>query len=348
MPSPITEEAVRIIDAAPAQGPLQSTGYADVLSPRAGALAEVLRDRKVAKAAADYRAADARADQAQTWFKRLGGAAAYCGFGAAALAGVLLYLGDGPSQEALRANLGLAQFVLLVVSLLCAFVLFLSKPYRTWRTQRGDAEAMRLQFFAFMMSGRGVPRDGEAPLLPLQLECFRRHLLDDQRGFFARRGPQQRRTVLLWKVLGIVSLVLVLGASVPQLLRLAPFGLLPEFVRFFIVQLPFDQRGYALAGLFGGAIQGLVAALAAISPAQRNADRYKEMLGRLNEYAQAELDAARLAAAAGDADAVHEFVKRVSDELAAEGKEWLVLQQVLSELALGQLARQPKVSPTAS
>jgi hypothetical protein len=341
MPSPITEQAIEIIEAAPAQGPLRSADYADRLPPEAGALARVLRSEEIVKAVADYRAADAGAGAAQTWFRRLGQASAYGGFLAAVLGGALLYLGSDPSQETLRANLGLAQFALLAVSLLCAFVLFVSKPYRAWRTERGKAEAMRLRVFALIVGGRSERKDGEAALLPLQLECFRRHLLDDQRKFFARRGPQQRRIVLVWKILGAVSLLFVLAASLPQLLRLVHAGLLPEIVRTLIAQLPLDQKGYTLVGLLGGSLQGLVAALAVISPAQRNAERYKEMCERLERYAQVELDGVRAEAAAANANAVRDFARRVSDDLAEEGKEWLLLQRVLSELAQGQLARQP-------
>jgi hypothetical protein len=342
MPSPITEQAIEIIEAAPADGPLGSADYADRLRPEAGALARLLRGDEIVKAAAEYRAADARAATGQTWFRGLGQASAYSGFAAAALGGVLLYLGAEPSQETLRANLGLAQFALLALSLFCAFALFVSKPYRTWRTERGKAEAVRLRMFALIVGGRSERQDGEAALLPLQLECFRRHLLDDQRKFFARRGPQQRRIVWAWKVLGIVSLLFVLAASAPQLLRLEYVVPLPEIVRALIERVPLDQKGYALVGLLGGSLQGLVAALAVISPAQRNAERYQEMRERLDRYAQVELDKVRADAAAANAEAVRDFARRVSDDLAEEGKEWLLLHQVLSEMALGQLARQPR------
>ena len=342
MPHPITEEAIRIIDAAPAHGPLRPVEYAEALPGRAAALARVLTGSKIAETAGRFAAADASAIKAQTGFRRLGRASAYSGFAAAALGGALLYLGSESSQEALRANLGLAQFVLLAISLMCAFLLFVSKPYRTWRAERGNAEAMRLKVFALMMSGQSAPKDGEAPLLPLQLECLRRHLLNDQRKYFARRGPQERRTVLVWKVLGAVSLLLVLGASAPQLLRLDPFGLLPEVVRTAIALVPLDQKGYALVGLFGGSLQGLVAALAVISPAQRNADKYKEMLGQLDKYADARLEAVRLAASEADGVAVGEFAKGVSNYLAEEAREWLLLQEALSEMTLSQLAQQSK------
>ena len=200
MDASITEEAIKIIDSAPAHGPLRPADYRAALPARAAALARVLADHRISDAAEKYQLADMAAIRAQTTFARLGRTSAYAGFIAAVLGGFMLYL--NPSNEALRSYVGLAQFVFLLISMFTALALFLFKPYRTWRTQRSAAEALRLQIFAYMMSGRAEAREMDAPLLPLQLECFRRHLLVDQRLFFARRGPQQYRTVLVWRTVG--------------------------------------------------------------------------------------------------------------------------------------------------
>jgi len=169
MTSAITEEAIRIINAAPSHGPLQPAQYAKALPPRAAALALLLKNEKIAKAAEDYSEADASAGYAQERFKRLGWTAAYSGFLAAFLGGVLLYLGSDPSTQSMRTNLGLLQSILLGVSLFCAFLLFLLKPYREWRVQRGDAEVRRLQIFALMMSDQGTAGENEVPLPCLSL-----------------------------------------------------------------------------------------------------------------------------------------------------------------------------------
>ncbi len=342
MPSPITEEAIRIIEAAPEHGPLQPIEYANALPPQAGVLARLLHDEEIAKAAGTYRDADLLAGTAQTWFRRLGAGAAYSGFFAAVLGGVGLYLGSGPSQETLQSNLGLAQLFFLALSLLCAFLLYVFKPFRTWRTQRGSAEASRLRVFALMMNGRSVVQDGELPLLPLQLECFRRHLVDGQRRFFARRGPQQRRLVVVWKILGGVAILLVLAAGLPQLLRLKQLGLLPESLVNQIERVPWGEKASVLVGLLGGSLQSLLAALIVISPVQRNAEKYEAMLKELDKYASEPLDAVRAAAVSGDSASVRGFAKAISDDLAEEGKEWRLLHQVLSEMALTQLASQRK------
>ena len=310
MTSPTTEEAKTIIDAAPSYGPLRPVEYAAALPPRAGALARVLQKMEIVDAARDYARADADAGDAQGQFNRLGWTAAYSGFSAAVLGGILLYMGSDPSTATIRANLGLLQSLFLSVSLLCALVLVFFKPYRGWRNRRGDAEVKRLQIFALMMKANEAAAEGEAPLLPLQLECFRRHLFHDQRDFFTRRGRQQSMTVLAWRVVGAFALLLVLASLFPQLVRLQALGLLPDALQKLVAGLPLDQKHYVLAGLIGGSLQGLLAALAVMSPAERNAGKYREMRGLFERYTSEDLAAARAAAAAGDVDLVREFAVR--------------------------------------
>ena len=342
MTSPTTEEAKTIIDAAPSYGPLRPAEYAGALPPRAGALARVLRQMEIVDAGRDYARADA---DAQGQFNRLGWTAAYSGFSAAVLGGILLYMGSDPSTATIRSNLGLAQSLFLSVSLLCALVLVFFKPYRRWRNRRGDAEVKRLQIFALMMKANEAAAEGEAPLLPLQLECFRRHLFHDQRDFFTRRGRQQSMTVLAWRVIGAFALLLVLASLFPQLVRLQAVGLLPEALQKLVAGLPLDQKHYVLAGLIGGSLQGLLAALAVMSPAERNAGKYREMRGLFEKYTSEDLTAARAAAAAGDVDLVREFAVRITEDLAAEGREWLILHGVLSEMAPRWFAQQNRGTP---
>lgn len=340
--SDITAEAIAIIEAAPGYGPLRPMEYAQALPPRAGALARVLVDQKIVEVAQKYAADDIGAGDAQARFKRLGWTAAYSGFCAGALGGFILYLGSDPATGWLRSNLGLAQSALLAVSLVSALWLVLRKPYRKWRVQRGDAEASRLRLFAHMMAGESREQPGEAPLLALQFECFHRHLFLDQRRFFARRGWQQRMTVWLWRVAGFVALVLVLASAFPQLLRLEALGLLPAAFVKFISELPFEQNHFVLAGLIGGSVQSLLAALTVMSPAQRNAAKYKEMRSLLDKYTAEKLHEVRAAAAAGERETVDQFFTQVARDLAAEATQWLVLQEVLSELAMKRLIEQQK------
>ena len=149
-PEEIAREAAGVIASAPGYGPLRPVEYAKELPPRAAALASVLMDEKIVEAAGRYQTCDAAAGKAQQRFKHWGWLAAYSGFLAAGLGGGLLYLGPEPSMAWARSNLGLAQSILLGLSLAFAFLLYALKPYRKWRVQRGDAEAKRLQVFALI------------------------------------------------------------------------------------------------------------------------------------------------------------------------------------------------------
>ena len=143
-----------------------------------------------------------------------------------------------------------------------------------------------------------------------------------------------------WRVVGFIALLLVLASVTPQLLRLEAVGLLlPEAVQRFIAGLPLGERHYALAGLIGGALQGLLAALTVMSPAERNAAKYKDMRKLLDKYTADGSKpyaggAGRRAAAAAR-----------PDDHAAEGREWLVLQEVLSEMVPRRLAQLHKTTP---
>jgi hypothetical protein len=116
-------------------------------------------------------------------------------------------------------------------------------------------------------------------------------------------------------------------------------------VQRFIAALPLGERHYALAGLIGGALQGLLAALTVMSPAERNAAKYKEMRKLLDKYTAERVEALRSAAALDDRAAVSEFVAQVTGDLADEGREWLVLHEVLSEMVPRRLAQLHKTTP---
>jgi hypothetical protein len=151
------------------------------------------------------------------------------------------------------------------------------------------------------------------------------------------------------KFVGGIALALALGAFLVS--WLVVLDLLPAALQELIEGANLGQKEYALAGLIGGALQAFVAALAVMSPAQRNADRYKEMLSLLSQYADAALRRAREVAPNADDNAiavVAEFTTRVSRDLAEEAKEWLLLHKALLEQTLGRLGSQQDGSPPSS
>jgi hypothetical protein len=132
-------------------------------------------------------------------------------------------------------------------------------------------------------------------------------------------------------------LFLAVGAFVISWLEV--FSLLPATLQKWIEAAELGQKEYALASIIGGALQAFVSALAVMSPAQRNADKYEEMLSLLNKYADSELARVREVVAKGSDAAiisVDEFTTRVSRDLAEEAREWLLLHQALSDQTLGR------------
>jgi hypothetical protein len=258
------------------------------------------------------------------------------------LGGIVLYIGSVlPDRQSLQTTIGVVQFVLLVISLLGSLALYTLKPFRSWRQSRGEAEAERIRVFALMMASRDGGDARDPLLLPLQLECFRRHLLEDQLDFFTRRGPQHQRTSRRAQILRGLALALIVLAAMPLLAKLEIFAWLPTWVRTLMGWLPLEGKGvhemYALGGLIGGALQGLLAALAVLSLAERNAEKYARMAERLEDYAKGRLPNARAAAAAGNGLEVGEFARQVASDLAAEASEWVAVQEALASITLERL-----------
>jgi len=348
--SPITEVARKLIDDVQSAGPLYDEAYAQALHPDAVALKQILGRNHIVEAVKRYHAADKRAMRAQALFVFMGRVTAYTGFLAAVLGGVLLYIGSAPESEIWLLAIGITQFVSLAISLMGSLVLYSFNPLGTWRQERGEAEAERIGVFARIMSERGEGGgDHGKLLLPLQLECFRRHLVEDQREFFVRRGSEHRRNVFRAQILRALALALIVVASLPLLAKLQPFAWwLPDWVRMVMAWVPLDGRGvpemYALGGLVGGALQGLLAALGVISLSERNAGKYERMAERLNDYCQNKLEPARAAAAGGDGLLVGEFARQVACDLAAEASEWVAVQEALASITLARIADSHKLS----
>ena len=327
--SPLTEEAIRIVDRAPVDGPFKPASYALALPSSAASLARYLESKEAADAARKFEDADLKAIQAQLRFRQLGWTAAYATFLIAVLGGLLLYL---LPARAVWTNFGLLSATLLGVALFCASAIYLFKPYQTWRSERSNAEEARLQIFSQLMAGvENSSNDGALPLLSLQLECFRRHLLNHQREYYQRRAQQHRRTMRQWRFFRVLSLLLLAAAGLPQvpefvdMFKLA--GAVPDILRDLSKYLPSDKKLYVLAWIYGLSLQYLLFTLAVISPAARIAKKYEAMCSSL-DVALGKLPAVRAAAERGDQDVVSAFTTDITASLRKEVLGWLVLSEI--------------------
>ena len=134
-----------------------------------------------------------------------------------------------------------------------------------------------------------------------------------------------------WRVFWAISLVLVLGAGLPQVAEfLDAFnfsGPTADALRNLVKKLPSDKRLYMMAWIYGISLQYLLTALIIISPAARNAKRYDGMCTLL-DAALADLGAVRDAAVADKRDLVAKFTSDISTSLRKEVSGWLVLSEV--------------------
>jgi hypothetical protein len=157
------------------------------------------------------------------------------------------------------------------------------------------------------------------------LECFRRHLFDDQRQFFDVRVRRYRRTARVGRLFGVVALLLVGVASLPQLAaslsELGALDWLPEGLKRFLALLVGDKRLYALAWLYGISLQLVVTRLAFISPVARHVERYEVMRALFSRTSQ--LAEARDAAVLDNRAPAVWFARSALDILETEHRMWI-------------------------
>jgi hypothetical protein len=322
--SPITEEAVRIINAAPKNGPLDDPiAYASALPAEAAGLAQVLRSGELAKVSEKYRKCDKQAMGAQKGFNLVALGAACSGFLATVVGGVLFYAGSGATPPTVIYTLWILQFLFLAISLIALLVLYLWKPFRTWRARRSDAEIARIGFYSRLVGAPAAP--GDALLLPLKLECFRRHLFDDQMKWFKKRGEDKRREARRWRRLSWIAGLLTALGSVPQVVAFVKAfdqpGLFFEILGQLTSLLPGEKRLYAFAWFIGLQVTALVAVIAMTSRSADLGKTYRREFKFLDRY-QPYLPDAREAAAIGQPGPVNMFTHTVSIRLAETVEDW--------------------------
>jgi hypothetical protein len=135
------------------------------------------------------------------------------------LGGARFYLAasvDVSVFDAMREHIWRMQSLLVVLWFVCVIGLVVLKPARRWFRARAVAELSRQRLFGLLMSGSSEPAKTEALLLPLQLECFRRHLLESQCRFFQERSRQNLRARNAGQALGVVALLFAGIATLPN------------------------------------------------------------------------------------------------------------------------------------
>jgi hypothetical protein len=339
----VTQAAADAIGGAePRDWQLRPETHAAALQPPAAALRRILVRPEFEQMMEAYTAADDEALLAQKRYKRLAGTASLTSFLAVFIAGLLLLqpAGAGVSPRVLSGLAGL-QFVLIVTSFLASLILGYRKPFAAWMRRRAEAENARISLFKRVTAAEEEVQPGELPLLPLQLEYFRRYQLDVQRLYYGQRGRQHARSFRRAAWWRIAALVLVVAAAGPLVWSLLGQDWVPARLHHLLELMPPNtetaQRLFLCVGVIGGALQGLLASFAVMSHDERNAARYLDTSRNLDDLATRPLDEARDAAVLGDRERVLGFVALVHEQVSSEHREWIALRSVAPDLSLDRL-----------
>jgi hypothetical protein len=359
MSADVTQAAIRALGANHSDDyVLQPEKHAGDLPAEAGALARVLSSEHVGGIIAAYRAADTAAIAHQGTYKQLGRQGLQAILVAAIFGGLSLWLlglegwfnpaellqifrgppividPQDPASKIpfdLRLQISLALYVVLAGQFLWISDGFLAawrirrqRLFDKWNEERGLAERHRRELFEAVTSAEEPVRDGEAPLLPLQLEYFRRFQLDVQSAYYRRRGDQHREAANGSKGLSGQVWRLANAPGTPVIVFVIVIGIL------FTPSLPASLvslllTGLSLAGVLGVGFSNYFAGVSALNQDRLNAARYYIAANNLNYLYDHRLEPARADAAAGDRAAVKKFVDDVNAQISTEHKEWYLL-----------------------
>jgi hypothetical protein len=323
---------------------LEPLSHALALPPAAGALARVLERPENTAIMDAFVAADQAAVKSQASYLRWSGRAFWCRFlsiacGTASLLDIAKVL---PSEA---ATLGLAlQYAFIAASLIIGLMLGIREPFERWMRDRAAAENARLDLFGKITSATEPEQPGELPLLPLQLEYYRRYMLDSQRRYYRKRSIEHARSAGATKqwqytVMGLTILALIVaGLGFAATFAGIP---LPESIRS-LADAATTEKGQLImlsGGIVASALGDLTAALSLANLDRRNAARYKSNADNLDFLSTTYLPEARAAAAAGDRAQVLGFIDLVQGMISSEHREWTMLRDLAKDLSLEKFAK---------
>jgi len=310
--------------------------HGEQLPTEAAPLARLLRSDDVRKVVTRYRRADRNARRYQSIYQTLGRAAIALQAMAALLGALFIISHQVPG--ALRPDINSVELVLLTIGTFAGGLMRRTNAFQKWNEWRASAEIGRIELFNVVTSGTTNIGAGESPLLPLQLEYFRRYQLQIQSTYYSSKGASHQRAFErqrdLIVIFALITLVL-LGISLASL-----FGQS-------IVLVPNH-----LSVFFGVAIATLTAAIgnwSLLSQDENNAKRYHATFANLDAIRRDYLEPARQAASRGDKEGVLSFVAAVNDLVSVEHRQWVLLHELAAQPDTGALSvvRIPKLRRAA-
>lgn len=311
---------------------LRPQAHAAALSPSASALKRVLSQDKIKEIMNNFNMADALAIASQKQYRFWGRAGIYAIAIAAIIGTALILRVDEKFGVEVKWAALTVEYGVLLLAFLIAQWLGIKRPFERWMQKRGTAEILRVQLFDEVTQAQEPLRENELPLLPLQLEYFRRYQLDVQRAYYNGRGKQHAQAAgsskkwMLGSSLLTVLWALIAGAAAIHLLAQQGIMNLPNWLQ--AMQLEKFERWIMALGVVASSLYAASASRSLMDLDARNAARYQTTSENLEHITETLLEETRQAAKNGDRDKVLGFIRLVQNQISSEHREWVMLREV--------------------
>jgi hypothetical protein len=295
---------------------LEPSQHVARLLPEAAALKRMLDTELVKEIMDRYDRANGTAKNYQRSYKKFGRSEVYLSTAAAILGAMVLSMANiadpTPAYTYLRDSLLFVQMICAAGVIGVKYLLQHQQPFVKWNESRTIAESARIELFETVCGltkskWEDVQRDGDFPLLPLQLEYFVRYQLDVQQIYYDTRGGQHRKAAQRYISFGaVVTFIAALAAALVGVSNDIGDG----------VSIA------SMAALVAPILLTAQTSLSRLNQDERNGARYEITYAHLKKIRGERLDEARLNAATGDPAAVHAFIQAVDSIISVEHSEW--------------------------
>ena len=310
-------------------------------APKTGPLVRILQRESVAKIIKAYRTADAKAIKDQKRYRRLGRLGIFATLAATLIGALYIFPFHGWLEIPQIKGVALAlQFSALALAFLATWWLRSSEYFENWMHHRGEAEIQRIALFDEVISADEPARNGELPVLPLQLEYFRRFQLNMQRRYYKGRGEEHARgamrfrgwRIFSWVMRGVVALIaipafIVLLNQTGWIDLSGPVAVIKAIPVLGVVA-GWAEKSLLAIGVIASAIHAAAEARTRMDLDERNAARYQTTFDNLKYLTETGLAHARICAARGEKANVVQFVNAIQRQISSEHQEWVRLQDV--------------------
>lgn len=205
------------------------------------------------------------------------------------------------------------EMLLIAAATYYTFILKNSSSYEDWMDERAQAENIRIKYFSEVTKAH---KSGDAKLATLQLEYFRRYMLDVQMNYYDGRGKQHKQHAKKFMTIsgGLMALAAVTAAITTKLDPATGIDTTETITLLVFI------------GAVIAALNTMQSQLSMLGEDQRNARRYEAIYCQLLDLS-GELDTIREAVDKNDYLILNDFVDRTNEVISLENQEWQTRQK---------------------